>query len=212
MKANGLDVPRYITFSGTGSKLLNITDPSPGIKKLVEYTTVIFEDVYGEPITSPLEIKQFNEPKEITCKGGLLCSDYSALDEIESKIKTVWIGDINKTIVPKTDVRYNVIQQDQLVESVLAEVKVFISKFFEWSATFNYNNKFGINPSRFPKYEAWLKEDLKQFLLAGIKEKLNEVKENTNITVEESLFFYPLVGGLNKLAYNIFSLTNDQEQ
>ncbi len=203
MKAEGLEPPRFINFSGTGSKILNIADPSPGVGKLTEFTRMIFEDVYAIALTEPMEIKQFEEPKEITCKGGLLCSDYTGVDEIELKIKTVLLGDQNKTIVPGTTVSYADLENPELLQTVTAEVSGFIDRFFGWNEKYNFNSKFGINPSMFGKYKEWLKQDMRQYLLAGIRGKMEDVQENAAANVEETLFFYPLTGGLNKLAHNI---------
>jgi hypothetical protein len=44
-----------------------------------------------------------------------------------------------------------------------------------------------------------------QYLKAGVKEKQSEVQNNNKINIEETLFFYPLVGALNKFSHNIFS-------
>jgi hypothetical protein len=203
MKVQGLEPPRFINFSGTGSKILNITDPSPGIKKLTEFTRMVFEDVYAVALTEPMEIKQFEDPKEITCKGGLLCTDYTGVDEVELKIKTVLLGDKNQTLVPVTAVSYKDLEKPELQQHVMEEVAGFIDRFFGWHDKYNFNGKFGINPLMFDKYREWLKEDMRQYLLAGIREKMEDVQESAASNVEETLFFYPLTGGLNKLAYNI---------
>jgi hypothetical protein len=203
MKTEGLEPPRFINFSGTGSKILNITDPTPGIRKLTDFTKMIFEDVYATALTEPMEIKQFAEPKEITCKGGLLCGDYAGVDEIEEKIKTVLLGDNKQTIVPKTSVSYADLENADLQVAVTTEVSGFIDRFFGWNEKFNFNSKFGISPSMFSKYKEWLKEDMRQYLLAGIREKMDDMQENAASNIEETLFFYPLTGGLNKLAHNI---------
>ena len=52
-----------------------------------------------------------------------------------------------------------------------------------------------------------MKEDLMQYMLSGIKERQEEVQDNLNTNIEEPIFFYPLVGTINKLAQNIFSNT-----
>ena len=47
------------------------------------------------------------------------------------------------------------------------------------------------------------------YLKAGLKEKLGEVQENNKINIEETLFFYPIYGVLNKLAQSILIPTNE---
>ncbi len=200
MKAKNLSYPRYITFSGTGSKIINIADVSIGLKNLTAFTKLIFEDIYNEENLN-IELRQYDEPKEITCKGGLLCDNYADIDDI----KTVLVGSQETQLVPETMLKYNEINDPKLLTSVQAEVIEFIDKFFGWNERYNYANKFGINPQGLEAQKATLKEDLMQFLMAGVKEKQIEVQNNNNVHIEETLFFYPLIGALNKLSQNIFS-------
>ena len=48
-----------------------------------------------------------------------------------------------------------------------------------------------------------LKEDLMQYLMAGVKEKLEEEKDNIELMVDETLFFYPMKGMLHRMAKHI---------
>jgi hypothetical protein len=202
MKAKNLPCPRYITFSGTGSKVINIADPSIGLRNLTEYTKLIFADLYDEP-KSNIELKQYDEPKEITCKGGLLCNDFVEIDDI----KTVLVGSNSVKIVPDVTLKYNQIEDRDLLNDIKKEVLIFIDKFFSWNDTYNYYNKFGVSPKGFDLYNEQMKEDLMQYMLSGIKERQEEVQDNLNTNIEEPIFFYPLVGTINKLAQNIFSNT-----
>ncbi len=204
MKAKRMEPPRFITFSGMGSKVINLADANIGIRNLTEYTKLIFSDVYGETI-GKIELGQYEEPKEITCKGGLRCTNFTDVDEI----KTVLLGDENQTIVPDASLKYCEADNPELLNSVKAEVEQFIDRFFGWNDQFNYFNKFGAKPVDYEVYKARMKEDMMLFLKAGLKEKLDEVRENNKINVEETLFFYPLNGLLNKFAQTILSQTNN---
>lgn len=238
MKAKKLGFPRYITFSGTASKLLNIADPGIGLKNLTEYTKIIFSEVYsgsninneraghnmtiinksdtelnvettaydgqGKPnstLPKPnIELKQYEDPKELTCKGGLHCTNFASIDEI----KTVLVGGKIIKIIPESSLKYNELDDMNLLHDVEVDVINFIDMFFSWNEKYNYHNKFGVNPS-FERYKEDLKADLMQHLIAGIREKQAEVQENINIQLEETLFFYALIGSLNKLGQNIYS-------
>ena len=46
MKAKGFSMPRHITFSGNGSKVLSIL--STNLATLERFTKVIFEKIYNE--------------------------------------------------------------------------------------------------------------------------------------------------------------------
>ena len=47
-----------------------------------------------------------------------------------------------------------------------------------------------------------------QYLKSGLAIKKKELQGNTNVNIEEPLFFYPLVGTLNKLAFKIVAQNN----
>ncbi len=200
MKAKNMAYPRFITFTGTGSKTINIADNNKDLKNLTAYTKIIFNDVYNEPITT-MELKQYDNPKEITCKGGLLCNNFTGIDDI----KTVLLGDNKNTIIPETKITYKEINNDIILNNVLQEVELFIDKFFGWNEQFNYYNKFGANPAIFEELKSIIKQDLYMRMKDGLNEKLLEVQDNSNIPLEETLFFYPLVGVLHKMAQNIFN-------
>jgi hypothetical protein len=200
MKAKNLPCPRYITFSGTGSKIINLADRNKDLKNLTAYSKIIFEDVY-EIGKVNIELRTYDDPKEITCKGGLLCDNYADIDDI----KTVLVGSQETRLIPENSLKYNEIDDSKLLSSVESEVMDFIDKFFNWNEKYNYANKFGVNPQILDGYKDSLKEDLMQYLKAGVKEKQSEVQNNNKINIEETLFFYPLVGALNKFSHNIFS-------
>jgi hypothetical protein len=44
---------------------------------------------------------------------------------------------------------------------------------------------------------------LKSDLIDGIRQKLAEVEGNADVEITETLFFYPLIGAINRLAYSI---------
>jgi hypothetical protein len=203
MKEKNLDVPEYITFSGNGSKVINVICGGNDLGILLGLTKVIFEDVFSIEKCPPVEFRLFSNPKEITCKGGLESNSYSQFDSIEKDILTVLVGAEDNKLIPPSNLRYSEIENPQLIDSVCAEVANFIDKFFEWHSNFNYFQNFGINPKEFSNYRELLKSKLKNDLIDGIKGKMQEVKDNRDINIEETMFFYPLVGSLNRLAYSI---------
>ena len=151
------------------------------------------------------------EPKELTCKGGLLCSNFS--EDIEN-IKTVLVGDQKQTVITDpaansdSGIKYKgLMGQKQLLDEVVSEVTQFIEKFFEWHKKINYTNKFGASPKDFSALNSKMKEDLYSLLVAGIKEKQLDIKNNEDINLEETLFFYPLKGTINRLAKYISSIS-----
>ncbi|MDP1810810.1 MAG: hypothetical protein Q8K66_05325 [Sediminibacterium sp.] len=53
------------------------------------------------------------------------------------------------------------------------------------------------------KYKLLLKENVANDLVSGIKDKISEANDNVDINIEETLFFYPLKGCINRLANQI---------
>ena len=204
MNAKGLKAPRYLTFSGTGSKVISITDRDKDLNALQKLTKLIFEKVFGEAVGS-IELIQHPEPKEITCKGGLLSETNIDIEEI----KTVLIGDRENTLIPETNLNYTEINNEAKLKSIVDEVKTFIDLVFGLHKEFNLTKNFGVNPAKIEDYKTILKEDLMQYLKSGLENKTQELSGNTNINVEEPLFFYPLVGALNKLAFKIVTQNNN---
>jgi hypothetical protein len=82
----------------------------------------------------------------------------------------------------------------------VSEVEKFLDLFFGLHKKMNFNEYFGIEPALLGKSKTILKECLMLFLRAGCHEKLKEVEGSEDEAVDETLFFYPLVGALHKLA------------
>lgn len=197
MRAKGLEMPRHILFSGRGSKVVNIADPSPKLSSLSNLTRLVFKHVYQAEADS-IELEQYPEPKEITCKGGLL----SDVDVDIDQIKTVLLGTGNEIMVPEQPFKYPEIN-DATLQQVLGEVNEFMQLLFAIHTEYNFTHHFGVNPSHLANYKQLLQEDLMEYLKSGYQLKLKELSGNQDVNVEETLFFYPLTGALNRLVFKI---------
>lgn len=200
MKATGLGVPRHVTFSGTGSKIINIIDGSHKLNELSELTKLIFQRVAGSEGIPQISLMQEQHPKEISCKGALMIDE--SKDIALHDIKKVLVGTEDDVIIPNLAKTYNEVDED-MEHSVVAEYSRFLDLFFGLDKTLNFKNKFGVSPSDFELYKAYLSENALDDLKASIALKKNELKAGANINFEETLFFYPLIGGLNHLAFKI---------
>ena len=71
MKAKNEEMPRHIAFSGNGSKVIRILTSSDST--LEKFTKKIFEKVYEQkyPSDGLTILQNVDNPKEVTCKGGL---------------------------------------------------------------------------------------------------------------------------------------------
>ncbi len=205
MKAKGLDAPTNILFSGTGSKSILITNGSNNLDKLDKLTGIIFDKVFGGYKNHKVKINIEPNPKEITCKGGLEI-DVDSIGDIEV-IKSVLLGDTENSTIKKNPIKYNNIDDD-VINSVVKEVDNFIDVLFSIDNDMNFKKYFGVNSAHFDSYKTILKEETLNLLDTGLRRKIKSLNGNTNIPLEESLFFYPLVGALNKLSYKIVTELN----
>lgn len=205
MKSKGLPIPQYITFSGNGSKLIKIASGGKDLSILNDFTKEFFKEVYGSQDNLSIEFRMYENPKEITCKGGLECNDFSRFEKLEKEILNVLIGIDNKSTIPPVSLKYNQIDNDNIKSQVKAEVVNFIDTFFDYNTKFNFYENFGINPKNLDKYKNLVKDNIANDLVSGMKEKISEANDNTDINIEETLFFYPLKGCINKLAFQIYN-------
>ena len=200
IKANQIALPKYITFSGTGSKIINIADASEKLNALTGLTQLIFHEIFGGDQMPRIELKQDPNPKELSCKGALNIS--SGQQVSIDRIKSVLLGTEKDVLIPEKNFNYNDITS-QIEQSIIDEYKVFINWFFNLNTKFSFKDNFGINPVHLDAYKEFLTENSMDDLKAGLNEKRRELDNDFTVNLEETLFFYPLIGGLNQLAYKI---------
>lgn len=202
MKAKGLKEPRHIAFSGTGSKILQVLTNDD--RTLSKYTKIIFEKVYGMVYNDDgLDIiRDAQKPKQATCKGGILKNEVQYYDDI-SDMKATLLG-TNDSIFVAPGMKYEDITETK-IESVVQEVRAFIKLVFDMNEEFSYANKFGSSVNVLDKAKSICGRDMELYLKSGIKKKMEEIsKSGAESKIEESLFFYPLVGVLNALARELY--------
>lgn len=202
MKAKGLKMPRHITFSGTGSKVLMVLTSND--RTLEKFTKLIFEAIYDQSYNDDglTIIREKENPKEATCKGGLLnvqSQDYSSIMELKQTL----LGDTSNTFT-KTGLKYNDITET-LERSVVEEVKKAIKLFFDLNQKFSYVDKFDAERSKWEVVQKYCQRDIMTYLKNGINQKKEEIKQmGTEPKIEETLFFYPFVGILNIIAQEVY--------
>ena len=198
MKAKEMEMPRYITFSGNGSKVISILSPDNTI--LAKYTKKIFEKVYSHSYHEDgLDIKYDAErTKEVTCKGGITngqSQDYMSIAETKVVLK----GSDNCSFVNKE--KYAQLS-DRDIEQTASQVQLFFNSLFELNEEFSFKEYFGINADSINLAKDVCRRDIQTITRSGLSRKFEEVKKDD--IIEESLFFYPLVGILNNLASSLF--------
>jgi hypothetical protein len=203
MKQKQVELPKHLVFSGTGSKVLNII--SPDRKILSEFSKVIFESVYDKSFDSDgLTIETEKEmPKEVTCKGGLMLDPEDlAFDvrDIKSTLTCVESKGIDK-------LTYDLLNEKTKVD-IVSYVNKFNSFFLNLNNQFNFNDYFNVSEKSMEVFKEELNKHLRDYLEEGLEfnKKLDNVGTEDK-ELEETLFFYPLIGAINNLSSHLSQLT-----
>jgi hypothetical protein len=207
MKIKNFKMPRYLAFSGNGSKVLRILTNKTTV--LAQLAKLIFEKVYEMPYhEDDLEvIMDQDSPKEVTCKGGLKRSNSLNFDTPDDGKEDELIESITAVLIGSSDDRFGIRSDtyEKIDETTLGlvadEVRKFIDLLFTLNKDFNFKQKLNVNTSDLDNYKKILLKDLAQNVKIGFSHK--KAESDKKDPVEETLFFYPLIKGINNLATEI---------
>lgn len=203
-KSLGLDVPRHISFSGNGSKVIRVITTDSKI--LAKYTKLVFEKVLGKPYGKELELlglEKDSNPKDSTCKGGLI-----GIEEEDSRDKTIVFKSDCTGIVSNMDT-YATITDAYKNHTVKAVEDFFRFVFVDMNNAFNFDKNFGVKMSSFKVAQEAATKDLATFLDKGITQRMEETEADD--VIEETFFYYPIKGVLQSMSTEIFNaLRNSQ--
>ena len=207
MKAKGEEMPRHIAFSGNGSKVIRILTSSD--TTLEKFTKKIFEKVYGQkyPSDGLTILQNVDNPKEVTCKGGLsnpTKQDYEDIASTKIVYKSVNDGK-DEFIESETYGDIN----DAYLNKAVDEVKSFIQFVFDLNKDFSFKNNFDSAETSLNVAQEECMRDLLTYTKNGLENKKKE--ESDSDTIEETLFFYPLSGMLNALISAIYKKNNSSK-
>lgn len=197
-KALGLDMPRHISFSGNGSKVIRVI--TPDTKILAKYTKLVFEKILGKPYDKELELLGLDEdsnPKESTCKGGII-----GIEDENSHDKTIVFKSDSSGIVGKTDTYASISNQNK-EKTVKAVEDFFRFVFEEMNSAFNFDKNFGVKTSAFLVAKEVANKDLITFLDKGIAQRREESEAED--VIEETFFYYPIKGVLQAMSNEIYT-------
>lgn len=194
VKAQNLKEPRHIAFSGNGSKIIHII--TSDAKLLANYTKIVFETVLGRKYDGALDILGLEEgsnPKESTCKGGLL-----EIEEVETEPEDLVLKDSSGRMVSASDTYFSIddTEKKRIVKSV--------EEFFKFALTtmpsvFKFDRNFGIDLNTINLALDVSRRDLATYLEKGIDLSIRE-SGNPNNQIEDALSFYPIKGVLQALS------------
>lgn len=199
-----LTEPRYIGFSGNGSKIFDIFLDNPVSKKrLVDITQKIFEHVLGHEYDADgldLLMPPGNSPKAATAKGGIVLAsgnyDNDSIDiDYVSQHATTWVG-TDDAVKKYADVGD---KQEQEVANHVEEFVTLCRKIL----TEGEANKYIKLPADMEKVfdMTAFKRDIKKYVKDGCAQVANP-----NYEVASSLFFLPIEGILHKLTNELLKV------
>jgi hypothetical protein len=204
MKAHdNTTIPGHLTFSGNGSRILNIL----GNKNLLEkIATLIFEKILEvqnsqNSHSSQLEIiMNPNNPKEITCKGAVV-----APCQIENVDYKILLGTDNSTFVDNQT--YASFKDDKGQNQVNGEVDSFINYVLNDLLQRKITKQIG-NEKLMDALEINSETINKAKKVANDSNELqtitaNKIREKEDGQIEETLFFLPIPGLLRKISLEI---------
>ena len=196
IKVKGLKVPRHIAFSGNGSKIVTVLSSSPEI--ISKYTKKVFENVLGKDYETPLDIlgldKTYN-PKEVTCKGGLIQK------ESQGEPKLVVLKDSSGEIVGGDDT-YKTLDEEAKINIINSVKKFFKAALEEIPQKIDLQKYFDIDKDSMNIAKEECTKDLETYLDRGIALSIEETG-NVENQIEDSLSFYPIKGVLNSISNKI---------
>ena len=206
VKVKKLSLPRHITFSGNGSKVIKVVSTDRML--LAKYTKLIFEEVTGEKYVGELDILGLDKnanPKEVTCKGGII-----GFKENNERDKIIVFKGCGSGFVDESDT-YDQVDDDYIRNTVEAVRKFFDFALNTMNGVFNFDENFGVTLSSLNIAKDVCYKDISTFLEKGIAQRREEAEGQDRI--EETFFFYPIKGVLNVLSQAIYeSLQNNIEK
>ncbi len=190
LKIQKFDPPTCIIFSGNGSKYIDLIQSSAYIEKICGY---ISRSIYNDhDIKNPQVVLPKANRKEATCYGGLYRpktnSSYKALNYLGFETN---LDEFKK--YADIDAK-----KDTVFEEAIASFKTFIDVFFQMNENeeMSFRSHFGINEKLRP-IKDMLKEKASENLMLGYDRRREKV--DSQDTISDSLFFYPLIGLIFKL-------------
>ncbi len=209
MKIKSFEMPRHISFSGNGSKVVSII--SNNTELLAKYTKKIFCHAYGanEYYKDGLSIILKEDPKVATSKGGLSCLEKGkdTLEQLEHIEKIVLVAD---KIIVENDVTctYKGMDETSLKSKTISEIEDlfnFINKVSK-----SLSDDFGVNGKLLKEITSNWEQDIENFFNKGLEKKRSELGGCDDTSIEETFLFYPIIGMLYRMSNQIYESKNKQ--
>ena len=201
MKHRGLEKPRSVMFSGTGSKVLDIVGTNRDLDLI---TQAVFERVYNEKygVDGFSVVMEKNEPKQITCRGALMevrepsgCNNVSELnkllDDFDSTLK------FNYSMIDKEKLTYDDMNSQEIRTKIVNEVKKYNEFFCNLCDQIHVVERFLVDNKALMRFKELVNKDLDHHLINGWNfVNKNADDKNGSDPIEDTVFFYPIIGSI----------------
>ena len=201
MKHRGLEKPRSVMFSGTGSKVLDIVGTNRDLDLI---TQAVFERVYNEKYGTDgfSVVMEKNEPKQITCRGALMevrePSGFNSvaelnkmLDDFDSTLK------FNYSMIDKEKLTYDDMNSAEIRAKIVNEVKKFNDFFCNLCDQIHVVERFLVDNKSLTRFKELVNKDLDHHLINGwnfVNKNMDD--KNGSDPIEDTVFFYPIIGSI----------------
>jgi hypothetical protein len=205
-----LPLPRYIAFSGNGSRIANIIADN---QVLAVLSKCIFKKVYGEKhVDNGLEIIQNTKnPKEVTCKGGIKAADAGY---VQPTFEAVVLLGVDDTTFAADKDTYMAVNVEDCALKTKNQAKAFVSyvlndlltqKYTKGVVAETFVRALNLNPQalQIAKNVCDRDGDFITSAKNGIQRKIDSISNTANTQIEETFFFYPIASLLNTISIEI---------
>jgi hypothetical protein len=203
-----LEKPKSIMFSGTGSKVLDIIGNQ---KQLNLFTKEFLEEIFNKKYDADgfSIIMEKKEPKQITCKGGLVQAKTAEGRALVNKIGERILNardtmKINYSMIEKENLVYNDMKDPNILDDLVAEVNKFNEFFINYCTDCRIVDFFLIDKGAFNQFKIEVGKHLKDYLLTGWEFNNRNSKNNDTDPIEDAPVFYPIIASIrNNLIENL---------
>lgn len=204
VRKQDVQIPKNILFSGTAAKTLRILDPSDGFVNAKKLFTAIINRVTQKSVDD-LQIALTENPKEITCKGVLRPAQINSINNCpvifwlggagSSNLDRIVAADANQGDTPL----YESLSDEENKESIEKSILQFYDILDSFIKDVHIESEFGIDRKAYEIFKGMRHEKIKDLIVLGIR-AFNKKGESP---IEETIFFYPLIGILHSLAVEL---------
>lgn len=201
MKHRGLQKPRSVMFSGTGSKVLDIVGSQ---RELDLLSQAVFERVFEEKYDADgfSVVMERKEPKQITCRGALMqVRDSSGYENVSELNRLMDSFDhslkYNYSMIGKAVLRYEDMDDSAIRSEIVESVKAFNAFFCQLCDDIHVVDRFLVDYHSLQLFKDFVNKDLEHHLLNGWNfVNRNQEDKSGSDAIEDTMFFYPIIGSI----------------